>query len=260
MNDYSNIDRSMMVFRPKDQDFAKNLAQKASDNRNARINDFSVRKAFGALVTISGKDIEENTAEKEMSDSTFCSKFAIECIDRAAIGEYKKFNLNIRSSSTPKILESYLYNNDDYQPCIYTGKEPYIEMKTKIESELERLKVKGGSDPQSKNKYTLAKTYYDKVTAILDNDQQENSLDKTLYLLSAMLPSFAIRTQFDLGITPTKSYENIIYFARSMRIFTRDIQDTFKLDIDKSIKQQEEALSKIENPDYTVAPKNNYEI
>jgi hypothetical protein len=164
---------------------------------------------------------------RKIYKASFCSKFVIQCLKAASLEseliDSINYEVKLNSNSTPKALESYLYNNKYFNLAIYPGVEnPYAILKLEIDKAIKTI--------SSLDKRQFCDDYFLKVIRVLDADK--NNLEKSRYLLSAMIPNLKKPT----GIYAAQSAIKIVDFARTMRIFERDLNAKFKEEVDELIK------------------------
>ncbi len=227
INRDSDGDRAFMVYRPKNKDISHKISDVAGDthaNKNLR---YRAHTAAGSVLRVSHLNPQrEISANKAISPDTFCTKFVVQSIKVATkpssglLHKNKsKYYPHLRSSCTPKTLESYLYQDKNYDMLVYPGKNnPYHIIQQEISEQLTRIRKR--TDLASRNKYQELNNQFNESCRELDNAEIDD-LQKSVLLIKRLTPALKINRGFNF-FTP-KSYRDVIKKARSMAIFERDI-------------------------------------
>lgn len=227
-------DRPFLVFRPKDRLIAKAYAEVASHDKNQSLN-WSLAEGFKTFLSRTHLDESAFIEQAErITNNVICSQFIIEIIQEVTQNQEKIGLINhlnyfpkIKPTSSPKALESELYNNPEYQLLCYTGKESIYKMiKMEIKAEISRLKQKTGTNEIAK--YNSVLTDYKNIRKSIRKIHFDNELEKSLYLLKKITPSLNIKARFftkNTGWFAANSYKNVIASARKLGIFNREIEN-----------------------------------
>lgn len=225
--------RPFVVYRPEKK-AAQKIADVATDNQNKNLK-YDPITAAGSLFRIPSLNPKRKLpAAKKLSTQSFCSRFVVQAIKTAASPKSKDALLekddeltayypHLRSITTPKALEAYLYNDTDrYAMFVYPGKDnPYEVIKREINDQM--MRVAKRTDLASKNKAAMLRDMLRKTTKTVEREMSDrNSLEKSMYLVKKMTPYLKMNTGFNM--TESASYKSVISKAREMAVFERDIQ------------------------------------
>jgi hypothetical protein len=227
-----NGDRPFLVFRPKNQAAAKVVADIAGDEKANCDIKWTYKKAIRTYFRPAFWRLDENRPfknNKSMPKEAICSQFVINAIKLAEQQRFQKGEtilnrITIRSSSTPKALESCLYNDRaNYDLLVYPGQNAYWVLMSAIRMQLQRVRKR--CDELAHKKYQDGIALYHKIRKEhKKNDKALNFLDKSLDLLRAIMPILNRHTGFSFfGLCNTASYNKVRDKARQMGIFERDI-------------------------------------
>lgn len=217
-------DRAFLIFRPNDPKLGDALAQEALKEEHKKLT-WSIPTATKALFTVAKLDPKREITKKDHeAKESFCSQFVIQRLKdtTAENSEWQAdYYPNIRSTSTPKALESWLYENANFQLLVYPGNENlYEKIKSLIAAEIARLNSNSDVQFEVKKKVIDSERKFNMITKKLDNADISN-IEKTVALIKTMQALFLTNT--GLGVTKPTSYKNIMDAARQRGIFERDI-------------------------------------
>lgn len=213
MAEYDDITRPLLIFRLADENARNELAKIAESNQynNLQWTSLASPKAF-LLSSMLDPDRSTTQEQKSLSTWTFCSKFVIECMKNAARNRRDKGLLifeypDIRSTSTPKALESYLYHSPYYNLLCYPGPNALEILKQEIINQLSRI--------QDENQKKEAEKIYHDINNNLMNKPIDD-LEKMIILLKSILPVFE---KVKTGWFENTPQSILINQARTMGIF-----------------------------------------
>lgn len=220
-------DRPFLVFRPKDPRAAAEIANIAGHPENHNKNmEWKLRTGIKALLTNNSQisPTQEAPLLRSLSRSTICSQFVIETLkiaakDKDPENDFQHEYPAIHSTSTPKVLEGYLYKSKNYSKHCYLGKDGFKNLANEIEKQINRIGER--PDHKSKAKYALSKVAFHKAIDEVNQHREWNEMEKSIFLIKIMLPTF--RHSTGLGFFNTTSYSSLLWTARKMGIFERDI-------------------------------------
>jgi hypothetical protein len=229
MLDEDGGDRAFIAYRPVDSIVANRIAVVSGDenkNKNIKWKVAAAISAFARKAFLAPRRKISN--DKQLSQHSFCSKFAIEAIKVATcprsnlpLESIVNYYPNINSSSTPKALESYLFRDKNYSMLVAPGKtNPYYLIKQEINAQINRISLR--KDEASLKKYLLLKKSFKEFTEKMKGEENIDDLQKAISLLKAMSPILKINTGFNLSTST--SYKEVRDKARKIGIFTRDIE------------------------------------
>jgi hypothetical protein len=207
-------DRAFIVYRPHNKAFAEMIGNIAVTEKRSL--SWSMASAMTSVLPSVNFNYA-NDSEDSIATNTFCSRFAIEVMKRAA-RKVEGVDVNICSRSTPKSLESYLEKDTAFEKFCYLGQNPFQRFDTEIQNQLNRLERQKHTAVQEK--FHKSFTAYQKAIDYIRLNAIENETDKIQILLQYVLPEFAKHTQWN--VTPT-SYKKVTKLARSMGIFKKNI-------------------------------------
>lgn len=233
----SNIDRPFLVFRPKNQKAAALAADIAGDEKANKDIQWTTGKLIKPFFRPSfwglAKDRPFAKEPKTMPSEAICTEFVIKAVK---IAEYKRHEAGekipdrmcIRSSSSPKALESYLYNDrENYELFVYPGKNPLQKLITNITAELKNIEARHFScNAHSRVKRQVVALMCEQMAEKYKGaDNNVSELDQCLELLSKVMPVLNQHSGFSwFGLRNTASYNVVRDQVRKMGIFERDIQ------------------------------------
>jgi hypothetical protein len=229
-----NKDRSFLVFRYKDLAAALELAKVAGDEKANQHIKWTYTQAARTYFRPAFWGLNENrpiSNNKKMPDTAICSQFVINAIkiaeqNRHHRGEKLSHRFTMRSISTPKALESYLYRDvKNFDLLCYPGKNAYWELLSAIRMQLKRIRNRS-ADALVQQKYQEGIRLYNKVRKQHKHKECKlNYLNKCQQLLKTMMPVLARHTGFScFGLWNTTSYNIIRDKARQMGVFERDFR------------------------------------
>jgi hypothetical protein len=234
MLDRDGGDRAFLVYRPTSVAQAESiteLAANAPDTIKWKISAAAMIYLKSAKLA---PDREQDEAQKEFSEQSFCSKFVVEVIKNSEklLARPANENINMRSDSTPKAIEGTLYDNPHFRLLLYPGNNLYQGIKGVVETELTRLDHKSILVGKSyiKDKFSEKKSHAaQRSMMILEKnfaDEEVSDLEKSILLLQCVLPILnSSETGFSEKSLGTESYANIMAYARARGIFDRDIKN-----------------------------------
>lgn len=212
-------DRPFLLFRHKDKKIANKIADLAGHKDNSE-KKLQWRLSSGML-SLPAKLPQKLEEKFDYFSDTICSQFVIETLDLAGA------TLPIHHNSSPKILESSLYGNKDFNYFCYSGQNAHERLLQAIEEQLKR--IENQNDEKSIAKYDNASRAFLRVKESFKNGATQDAFEKNIALLKTMLPF--LKESRGLGLFKTTSYKAIIEIARYMGIFERDlrIESTLRL-------------------------------
>ncbi len=219
-------DRAFVVYRPKDQKVANNIASIAGNEKENKSIKWKISVALSAFFRKATLNPKRTFHEKNFSKDSFCSKFVIQAIKIAtqhkrdrALSETLNYYPNIRSSSTTKTLDDYLFNDPNYDMYVYPGSNnPYTLIKNEIQAQIDRISKR--TDSNSITKCRLLNTKLIEITKILD-DADYNNLQKAILLFKSIDSALKIKTTYSLW--DSTSYRIVRDKIRKIGIFEKDI-------------------------------------
>lgn len=231
-------DRAFLVYRPTNRDVAIRLAMIAGEEKTNGHIRWDISAAAGSFVRTAtlnpnrsffGRSVTKEDAG--FSASSFCSKFTIEAMKIATDPDAKERVLedaiyypNLCSSSTPKALEAYLFNEVQlglYSMYVYPGNQnPYTLIKNEIQAQINRIRLR--VDANSMTKCKKLREQLIAITRELDAKPELDDLQKSLRLLNKIAPVLKLQTGY--GIRASESYRSLIATSRMIGIFERDIE------------------------------------
>lgn len=220
-------DRPFVVYRCKNDNVAGRISHVAGNveaNKDLR---YRSHAAAASVLRISRLNPQRKIPHtKELSESTFCTRFVVQSIKVATkpshgllASKNSKYYPHLRSSCTPKTLESYLYHDKNYQMLVYPGKEnPYQVIQQEITAQIARISKR--TDLVSRKKVATLTRALEASIDELDSAEM-NDLQKAIQLVRQLTPILKMNTGF--GLVTAESYRSVIKKARSMAIFERDV-------------------------------------
>ncbi len=219
-------ERAFVVYRPNKPQVADAIAASAGDERNTSIK-WKIPAASGVLFRRAQLDpARQVSVDKEYAKDSFCSKFVVQAIKIAAISlgkQFYEFVPNIRSSSTPKSVEAYLYKDRNYEMLVHCGNtDPYSLMVNEVNAQIARLN--GKKDASSIQKGAILQDKLEAAKNELDSKVNLTPIDKAIHLLKNIKNDLLIETSYNMRST-TKSYRDVMAKARGIGIFERDVSN-----------------------------------
>lgn len=221
---HGHLQGPFWVYRPKDAAVANRMAAIAYESEALRWSLWEALKT--AFVRSNHKDPIKKAIP---SHSTMCSKFIVEVAQQAAQTSYPDFVQNeraieqyypaIRTLSSPKTVESYLYQNENYQLMCYPGENALEALRAEMKKEIARIGKR--QDKLSQAKFMEVTHHFQTAEKKLKR-MSANNFDKALLLTKVMLPHLSVKTGFSLG--EARSYSNVLVAARKLGIFKRDFE------------------------------------
>lgn len=220
-------DRPFVVYRCKKNEVAGKISRVAGNaeaNKNLRYRSHTAATSVLRVSHLSPQRKIPHT--KELSESTFCTRFVVQSIKVATkpshgllASKNSKYYPHLRSACTPKTLESYLYNDQNYKMHVYPGKNnPYLVIQEEITAQITRLSKK--TDLASRKKVAALTREFNTATEEL-NRTEMNNLQKAIQLVKQLTPILKINTGF--GFVTPESYRAVMKKARNMAVYERDI-------------------------------------
>lgn len=239
------------VFRPKNLWIAQKTAQIAASYEDLNHLKWSGWEALQTLITRAKNKDELVDEQKYISETTICSKFILQVMQEAASNSHpdvgfqdnidlelrKEYFPTINANSLPKTLESYLFHNDNYEYFVYPGEQPYDFVNKAIAIELKRISDR--NDALSCKKFNDACAEFKAVHQAVAEDNHSSELEKTIFLVNAMLPHLAIKTHYSLG--ETTSVTHVLAAAREVGLFRRDFSSLNRV-VEEEIGEQKVKL------------------
>lgn len=216
-------DRAFLIFRPDNPVIANQIAKIAASDENKQVK-WCGRALMQTVITPAALDKDRlRSTNKSIVESSFCSKFVIQCMKKATarLEAGQSFYPDIRSTISPKSLESYLYQHPHYKKYIYPQKNIYEKIKKIIINQIQRLSDECTEDPIKLDKVIqCSETFYRCIEA--NEWYQINQYEKSLLLLKNILPKLNVTT--GMILINAKAYQIVIDAVREFGIYKEDIE------------------------------------